>query len=106
MSKKYETKEVVKTVTFFTEKRCDICDTKANSELNWERTPFGWDETEITRTHGLCYPDGDFMKRISLDMCPSCWCEKFVPWVESQGGKFTVVENDGGEISNARPDER
>lgn len=106
MSKKYETKEVVKRLNVFVEKRCDICGTKSDSEYGWKEDIYNCDETDITRMHGPYFPEGDFRKRISLDMYPSCWCEKFVPWVESQGGKFTVVENDGGKISDARPDER
>ncbi len=102
MSIKYEIKEVFAPRKVFVEKCCDICRSKAYSEYTWERGKY--DDIKISRLVSSYYPEGDFRKNISLDMCPVCWCEKFVPWVESLGGKFTVVENEDGEPSDMKPD--
>ena len=94
MSSKYKVKQVKCTV--FVEKHCDICGAKSNDIDNWDSDKNYSSETEITLSEGTTCPDGngDFQTTFECDICPECFKQKLIPWLESQGvsPKGTDVE--------------
>ena len=41
---------------------------------------------------GSNYPEGGSGEETTIDICPDCFKDKLIPWVESFGGKPTVKE--------------
>jgi len=43
---------------------------------------------------GETYPEGGSSVTTEFDICPKCFAEKLVPFIEGFGGKATVTERD------------
>lgn len=72
---------------------CDLCDTvTCESSGDWNKGPYDTDETELRWRTGANYPDGGHGKETTIDICPACFKDKLIPWVESQGGKPTAKD--------------
>ncbi len=79
---------------------CDLCG-KKQEVLSYYGGDVDWDEEIIsydfarTSTMELCegsnYSEGQSGDRIRYHVCPKCFKDKLVPWMESQGVK-TVKE--------------
>ena len=85
------TKEVVKPAT--TETRtikveCDLC--KNEIKRGW----YAVSEVIIQYEHGTSYPEGGSSEIDKIDMCPECFKNKLLPWLESLGVKPRVEEID------------
>lgn len=82
-----KTYEAVKEVT------CDICgDT---TETNWKKDPYDAVESTVELKTGYNLPEGGAGEKIEIDICPKCFQETLVPWVQSVGcGQPTVEEWD------------
>ena len=67
---------------------CDLCGKVAKSG-NWESTLWEVNETEIEITvrqkDGLSYPESGWGTQYTVDICPDCFKNKLIPWLESQG---------------------
>lgn len=89
MSKTY--KEV--TVEARTEKRvdyvcCDLCGAKGLSDpfgSDWAKKQYEVATTNISYEVGDRYPECGGTIIHSVDLCPTCFMERLVPWLESQG---------------------
>lgn len=70
--------------------KCDICGLEAKS-CNWDASIYESKETEISVTcslnEGTTYPDGGWGEMFQIDICPKCFKEKLIPWIESHGSK-------------------
>ncbi len=88
IEKKVETKEfkVVDSIT------CDLCGDETNK--NWKTEPYDATETDISMKTGNDWPEGGSGDLIEVDICPTCFKDKLIPWVRSQGGTETVTEWD------------
>ena len=64
--------------------KCDICGNSnlVGNENNWE-SGYQRDVIKIKRDIGACYPGDCFGDVTEVHMCPSCWEDKFIPWVKS-----------------------
>jgi hypothetical protein len=71
---------------------CDLC--AKNSNAGWGAGAYEVLETEVRCKTGSSYPEGGSDKETTIDICPTCFTEKLVPWVKSQGGAPTVKERD------------
>lgn len=84
MERKYEEKVLVET-------RCDLCGAIAKRG-EWRSTVYEVNETEIEVTvrqkDGESYPEGGGGTEIIVDICPRCFKEKLVPWLNSQGANI------------------
>jgi hypothetical protein len=90
--KVYEDKtEPAKTYKAHVKTQCDLCK-KEGPRHNWSDECYYRETTELTLREGTTYPDGGSGTEIRVDICPSCFREKLVPWLESQGAK--VAEED------------
>jgi hypothetical protein len=88
-----KTKEVVSHVL------CDLCGAVGKSgysgEADWKEAD-DWESTEtsvLVKT-GCGNSEGGHFKLELFHICPSCFREKLVPWLESQGGKPSRDEID------------
>jgi hypothetical protein len=86
--RKYEKKKEIVDRELLIETACDLCGKVAKSG-NWESSTYEVNETEITvevrQKDGVSYPDGGGGTLYWVDMCPDCFKNKLIPWLESQG---------------------
>ena len=79
-----------KEVEEHTKTTCDLCGKEA-MRGDWESSSYEVNETEIEVTvrqkDGRCYPSGGGGTQYQVDMCPDCFKNKLIPWLESQGCK-------------------
>lgn len=72
------------------ETTCDLCGTVASSG-EWESSAWEVNEVELEVTvrqkDGTSYPEGGYGTDYTVDMCPSCFKNKLIPWLKSQGCK-------------------
>jgi hypothetical protein len=54
------------------------------------------DINEVTVKHrtGSSWPEGGSGEEVGVDMCPSCFASKLVPWLTSQGAAPRTTEWD------------
>jgi hypothetical protein len=70
-------------------RKCDLCGKESN-DTEWQATScYEVNETEVCVTvrqkEGSSYPDGGSGTEYQIDLCPTCFKEKLVPWLRSQG---------------------
>lgn len=98
MARKYEdrTREVTSKVCV--EVTCDLCGAKASEPGDFSGSCYELDETEVSVTvkhrKGDQYPDCAMWEDTEVDMCPTCFQGKLVPWLKEQGADVRV--KDGG----------
>jgi hypothetical protein len=92
--KHYKSKVVTETKRFFEYVQCDICGRQANDDDNWNGESYGVSETEIKYREGASYPEGGSGTEIRVDICPTCFLDKLVPWLKSQGVSIEKKEWD------------
>ena len=49
-------------------------------------------ETAVYCESGVNYPDGGHSETASVDICPKCFKEKLMPWLQSQGANVRREE--------------
>lgn len=67
---------------------CDLC----TREITTGR--FEVNEVEISCKTGESYPEGGNGVITEIDMCQTCFIEKLIPWLKSQGVKTEPTEWD------------
>ena len=85
-----ETYERVRTVSI----TCDLCGATSHLGDSWGADVFTVLGTEVKLEQGHRYPEGGNITTTRIDICPTCFVEKLVPWVEQQGGRARVDEVD------------
>jgi hypothetical protein len=79
------------------ETTCDLCGALAKKG-HWESSAYEIGEVEIEVTvrqeDGTAYPEGGWGTDYMVDMCPGCFKNKLIPWLESQGCKAKRKEWD------------
>lgn len=54
-----------------------------------------WEPVEIEYETGVRWPEGGTVQRMTIDMCPVCFRNKFLPWFKKEGGTIPPIrEND------------
>lgn len=84
----YEKKTVTETKTVYKYTECDICDAQTSDERNWNGGQFSVNEVKIECTIGTSYPGSGNVDISSVDICPDCFTQKLVPFLESLGAKI------------------
>lgn len=72
---------------------CDICG-EVHPHDHWKKDAFEVLETEVSITTGVQYPEGGDRHIVSFDICPKCFNEKLIPFLESLGAKPSTDEKD------------
>lgn len=97
MAREYSEIEVTRKERRLTKIACDICGTEAKN-AGWGGGSYEVNEVEIdVRVHhreGEQYPEGGDGTEYTIDMCPRCFVDKLVPFVESFGRKIERKEWD------------
>lgn len=83
--RKYEQVPATGTVNRMVEESCDLCG-KINIG-DWGAGGYSVEEIEISHKDGESYPEGGRGTEYEVDMCPDCFKNKLIPWLESQGCK-------------------
>ena len=73
------------------ELKCDICKDVAKHH-KWGKGNYSTNEVKIEWINGMSYPDDCWGNIVSYDMCPTCFQNKLMPWLESQGATPTKTE--------------
>ena len=67
---------------------CDLCG-KIAKNGDWESSSWKINETEIEITvrqkEGSSYPEGGHGTKYNVDICPECFTDNLIPWLNSQG---------------------
>ena len=72
---------------------CDLCGAKSDHNGDWVRRP-SVAEVTVEFKEGANYgSDGVDLKTTIVDICPECFKGKLLPWLESQGAKSRVEED-------------
>lgn len=72
---------------------CDICNTQTK-QMDWRDGLYDVAETEVVFREGTRYPEGGSGIETTIDICPKCFVERLIPWVESFGNKVQKKEWD------------
>ena len=86
--RKYELqkKEIERKVLI--ETTCDLCGAVAKRG-DWTSSMYEINdvdiEVKIFQKDGRSYPEGGSGTEYRVDMCPDCFIEKLIPWLQSQG---------------------
>lgn len=67
---------------------CELC--RKTTKYEWKMGDYNLVEVEVRLKTGTSYPEGGMGEEINIDICPSCFENKLVPWVQSQGGSAEV----------------
>lgn len=82
-------------VTYTEEKlveiRCDLCNSIATNG-DWNKSNWGVEEIEISYRGGNAYPECGDGVSYSIDLCPKCFKEKLVPWLNEQGANINAIK--------------
>lgn len=65
---------------------CDVCK-KSTAMADWSNRCHERKEVTVEYRHGDTYPEGDFTKLVTFDLCPDCWEKHLVPFMASLGAK-------------------
>ena len=88
--RKYEKKPETVERKRLVETTCDLCGAIAKSG-DWGSSSYEVNEVEIEVTvrqkDGRSYPQDGWGTKYEVDMCPNCFKDKLIPWLESQGCK-------------------
>ena len=99
MSRKYEKRTKTYEETVLVEKRCDLCGVLGEPEDSWSPSGiYDVNETEVEVTvrqkEGSQYPDGGSGTQFVVDLCPTCFKYKLIPWLRSQGADLKQTDWD------------
>ena len=97
MSRIYKTETVTREIETLDEIRCDLCGA-VGKDGTWERGV--WEvnnttvEVAIHQKEGQSYPEGGWGTEYTIDLCPSCFVNRLVPWLQDQGADIEAIDWD------------
>lgn len=72
---------------------CDICKKRTDGR-GWKEHSYSVVDIDISMRTGDEYPSGGSGDVISFDVCPDCFENKLIPWMQAQGAEPTIKEWD------------
>lgn len=72
--------------------KCELCDRTSNDE-SWSPGLYEVTEPDVRLRTGTNFPEGSSIDTIILDICPTCFKEKLIPWFVSHGGVLRKESN-------------
>jgi len=100
MAKIYERKEFIQVYEAVDKTCCDICGASCEG-TKWPHVVHGWGdapaEAQVTvsfqwKTAPDEYGGSSVGLLIDIDLCPTCFTNKLVPWVSDQNPEFKAIE--------------
>ena len=71
-------------VTILDTMSCDLCGEIAKFG-DWSNECYVVEEVSVTYRTGSEYPEGSNTETYGFDICPDCFINTLIPWVESEG---------------------
>ena len=65
---------------------CDICKETYRGQ-NWGKGGYVEENTDVSFEYGYCFPEGRSTKKIEFDVCPKCFKEKIIPFMQTFGAE-------------------
>lgn len=95
MSKTYRQVIVPETIKTVVDKTlCDLCGRESEGVRdNWLNDNYDFEETSIKLSTGYRYHDDGERTTKEYHICPTCFNEKLIPWMKSQGAEYTETES-------------
>jgi hypothetical protein len=92
VAREFREREITRTEKVCTRLTCDLCGRDGNPHTDWELSSYDVNETvvkiEVFQKTGESCSDGGSGEAIQVDICPWCFRDKLIPWLESQGAKI------------------
>ena len=93
--RRFKTMPVTREERYDHELICDICGHTVKSiENNWAGGLYEDCRTEVTFQEGHSYPEAITGKKLEFDICPTCFKDKLIPWIQSQNPNVDVKPKD------------
>lgn len=95
MTKIYEERPKTITEKWCVKRICDLCGKEAQfpDQGDWEAsTSHDVSRVEISIEEGSSFPEGAVKEKTQYDVCPTCFKEVVVPFLESKGGKARTTD--------------
>lgn len=74
---------------------CDLCGKESKPyQDDWREGQYDVNETTIEHRTGSHYPDNWSITTVSVDLCPTCFQTKLIPWLEAQGCQISRREDE------------
>lgn len=73
---------------------CDICGVESPRSNDWSHSRSDVSEVTIQHRKGYIFPEGGNIETTAVDICPTCFTTKLVPWLTSQGAIPREEESD------------
>ena len=81
--------------------RCELCSKDSSPGYDneyrhndWDGCTYNVNDVTVRHRQGYSYPEGGDATSTILDIGPTCFQTKLIPWFESQGGKIRKEECD------------
>jgi len=65
--------------------KCDMCGKISNRGDGWGKHIYEEKSTTIEYDKGEIYPDGGYLEKLSIDLCPDCFEKVLIPFLKSKG---------------------
>lgn len=93
----YKDKEIpARKEKILVKRACDLCG--KGGKHSWDGGVYEESNTTIKvsvcHKQGYSYPEGGSGDGIDIDLCPSCFRNKLVPWLQEQGANIKYEEWD------------
>ena len=93
----YKTETITREHTYIDRVHCDLCGA-VGREGEWASGIYEVNQTILEvivhQKDGASYPSGGWGTEYVVDLCPKCFLERLVPWLNSQGAKLEQKEWD------------
>ena len=71
---------------------CDLCK-ETFRDMDWDVGPYQVQTTEVSYEYGTDYPGDRATTTLEFHICPNCFKNKLIPWMESQGATPTKKDS-------------
>lgn len=88
MTKVYEKREFKQISSHLVDIICDLCGDSSEFS-DWSNEQYGVDEVTVKYVSGFRYPEDTFLTNTEVDLCPTCFESRLIPWLRSQGAEIT-----------------
>lgn len=91
----YEKRQKMREYDHLVKTTCDLCGTEAK-DGRWASDIYEVNEVEVTvrQKDGHNYPEGGFGEEYVVDLCPTCFKERLIPWLQSEGASVEPLDWD------------